>query len=122
MCTSAPLSTVRVEPHTHLRINHAELSIVFAATEHIPFLFKIAPKLPTLKMIVAMDDLEGEEKRVLSAWADSLGLKFMDMPECLCLNLRLMRFPLSLRHSPQWKRLVERTSSMSFVLLRPMRL
>lgn len=64
-------------------INHAELSIIFAATEHIPFLLKIVPKVPTLKMIVSMGPLEHDEKHVLNAWADSQGVKLMSMEECM---------------------------------------
>ncbi|KAI0712575.1 acetyl-CoA synthetase-like protein [Earliella scabrosa] len=62
-------------------INHSDLSVVFAAPEHIPFLLTLSPKLPTLKMVVSIEPLEDDEKRVLNAWAKSRNLKFMDIAE-----------------------------------------
>ncbi|KAI0771152.1 acetyl-CoA synthetase-like protein [Trametes elegans] len=62
-------------------INHAELTVVFAAPSHIPFLLTIASKLPTLKMIVSLEALEEDEKRVLTAWAKTANIKFQDIAE-----------------------------------------
>ncbi|KAI8978835.1 acetyl-CoA synthetase-like protein [Trametes punicea] len=62
-------------------INHAELTVVFAAPEHIPFLLTIADKLPTLKMVVSLEALDDDQKHILSAWAKSKNLQFMDIAE-----------------------------------------
>ena len=75
-------------PRKHLigflcRVNHAELTIVFAAPDHIPFLLTIAPKLRTLKVIVSLESLEDDQKRVLSAWAKTVGVAFKDITESM---------------------------------------
>ncbi|KAI0357386.1 acetyl-CoA synthetase-like protein [Trametes cingulata] len=62
-------------------INHAELTVVFAAPDHIPFLLTIAAKLPTLKMIVSLEALEDDQKRIFAAWAKSVNLQFKDIAE-----------------------------------------
>ncbi|TBU23210.1 long-chain-fatty-acid-CoA ligase [Dichomitus squalens] len=62
-------------------INHADLSIVFAAPEHIPFLLALSPKLPTLKYIVSIEAAEDDQKRVLTAWAKTRNIKFLDIVE-----------------------------------------
>ena len=81
----------RVSPLVASSINHSDLSVVFAAPEHIPFLLTLSPKLPTLKMVVSIEPLEDDEKRVLNAWAKSRNLKFMDIAEreqaCLLIPL-----------------------------------
>ncbi|KAI0934417.1 hypothetical protein AcV5_006264 [Taiwanofungus camphoratus] len=62
-------------------INHAELSVVFATANHIPFLLKLAPRVPVMKVIVSMDPLSEETKRVLASWAEERNVKVMDLPE-----------------------------------------
>ncbi|KAH9890055.1 acetyl-CoA synthetase-like protein [Cubamyces lactineus] len=62
-------------------VNHAELTIVFAAPDHIPFLLTVVPKLRTLRMIVSLESLEDDQKRVLSAWANTIGVAFKDITE-----------------------------------------
>ena len=61
--------------------NHAELSIIFAAPSHIPFLLAHSEKYPTLKTVVSLEVLDDDEKRVLTAWAKTKGLKFMDIED-----------------------------------------
>ncbi|OSD07565.1 acetyl-CoA synthetase-like protein [Trametes coccinea BRFM310] len=61
--------------------NHSELTIIFAAPEHIPHLLTVAPRLKTLKTIVSLECLSDEEKHVLSAWAKTQNLKVMDLAE-----------------------------------------
>ncbi|KAH9851564.1 acetyl-CoA synthetase-like protein [Lenzites betulinus] len=62
-------------------INHAELTSVFASPEHIPFLLTIAAKVPTLKMVISIEPLEDDEKRVLTAWAKTNNLKLRDIAD-----------------------------------------
>ncbi|KAJ2961979.1 hypothetical protein NUW54_g14354 [Trametes sanguinea] len=78
---SVPLyDTLGAESVEHVT-NHSELTIIFAAPEHIPHLLTIAPKLKTLKTIVSIEDLSDEEKYVLSTWAKTQNLKVMDLAE-----------------------------------------
>ena len=67
---------------TCLSINHAELTVVFATPAHIPALLKLAPKCPTLKMVVAMEDLPAQTKSVLSAWGETIGVQIKEQSEC----------------------------------------
>ncbi|KAI0374775.1 acetyl-CoA synthetase-like protein [Pilatotrama ljubarskyi] len=62
-------------------INHAELTVVFATSQHIPSLLKLAPKTPTLKMIIAMEDLTPEAKSVLSAWGETVNVQIKELSE-----------------------------------------
>ena len=62
-------------------IDNADLSVVFAAPEHLPFLLTKADKVPKLKMVVSLEVLDDDQKRLLSAWAKSRNLKFMDIAE-----------------------------------------
>ncbi|PIL22879.1 transporter [Ganoderma sinense ZZ0214-1] len=62
-------------------INHSDLSIVFAAPEHIPFLLTLSPKLPTLRYIVSIEPTDDDQKRVLTAWGKTRGIKVMDIAE-----------------------------------------
>ncbi|KII88692.1 hypothetical protein PLICRDRAFT_689891 [Plicaturopsis crispa FD-325 SS-3] len=50
-------------------INHAHLTVIFATSQHIPTLLKLAPKVPILKLIVSIDDLSAESKSILTTWA-----------------------------------------------------
>jgi long-chain acyl-CoA synthetase len=58
-------------------INHADLTIVFTTMEHIPTLLKLAARTP-LKMIVSIDDLSGEAKKILTSWADVLKIQLLE--------------------------------------------
>ncbi|KAI0700036.1 long-chain-fatty-acid-CoA ligase [Cerioporus squamosus] len=62
-------------------IDNADLSVVFAAPEHLPFLLTKADKVPMLKLVVSLEALDDDQKGVLSAWAKSRNLKFMDIAE-----------------------------------------
>ncbi|EMD38497.1 hypothetical protein CERSUDRAFT_153411 [Gelatoporia subvermispora B] len=62
-------------------INHAELTVVFTTVDHIPALLKLAPKIPTVKLIVAIDELSPESKRILAEWGQERNVKVQDLPE-----------------------------------------
>ncbi len=57
------------------------MSIIFASTNHLASLLKIAPKCPSLKVIVTMDTLTRAERDVLSQWASSMDIELLDMLE-----------------------------------------
>ena len=62
-------------------LNHSEISIVFATQDHIPALLKLAPKCPNLRMVVSMDELSDETKKVLKAWGESVQIDVKEMFE-----------------------------------------
>jgi long-chain acyl-CoA synthetase len=72
---------------TEYIINHAELPSVFTSLPHIPTLLKLAPKLPTLKVLISLDPLDAGEQdghskaAVLSALAAEHGIKIYSMAE-----------------------------------------
>ncbi|KDR81465.1 hypothetical protein GALMADRAFT_239413 [Galerina marginata CBS 339.88] len=62
-------------------IDHAHLSIIFATSDHIPTLLKVAHKVPMLKAIVCMDTLSADAAKLLREWTQSLGLFFREFSE-----------------------------------------
>ncbi|KAK4075103.1 uncharacterized protein Triagg1_4767 [Trichoderma aggressivum f. europaeum] len=68
-------------------INHAELACVVCSLPHIPTLLKLAPRIPSLKLIVSLDELEqGEQKgltkaAVLNDIASQHGIKIYSFKE-----------------------------------------
>lgn len=61
--------------------NHSPLSIIFAASAHIPALLKIAKKCDTLRVVVSLDELGEKEGKVLKAWGGSVGIEVWGMME-----------------------------------------
>ncbi|WVQ80017.1 hypothetical protein IAT38_002118 [Cryptococcus sp. DSM 104549] len=61
--------------------NHCPLSIVFASANHLSTLIKVAPKCPTLRIIVSMDPLPAEQRSILSQWAASVDLELLEYQE-----------------------------------------
>ncbi|QPG97472.1 hypothetical protein C2857_006376 [Epichloe festucae Fl1] len=72
---------------TEYIINHAELPSVVCSLPHIPKLIKLAPRVPTLKIVVSMDPLDsgelpGQSKAdVLNELAAQHGIKIYSMSE-----------------------------------------
>ncbi|KIE01931.1 AMP-dependent synthetase/ligase, partial [Metarhizium majus ARSEF 297] len=72
---------------TEYIINHAELACVVCSLPHIPTLLRLAPRLPRLKLIVSLDQLEngemeGYSKRdALNVIASDLGIQIFSMSE-----------------------------------------
>jgi long-chain acyl-CoA synthetase len=84
-CMSQSLFTVSIydtlgPDTTEYIINHASLVCVAASLLHIPTLLKLAPRIPTLKIIVCLDSLDDGEKpgysklAVLNAIAAGVGI------------------------------------------------
>nr|XP_019007614.1 long-chain acyl-CoA synthetase [Kwoniella pini CBS 10737]OCF46395.1 long-chain acyl-CoA synthetase [Kwoniella pini CBS 10737] len=61
--------------------NHCPLPIIFASSNHLSSLLKIAPNCPSLKIIVSMDPLPYSERKLLSDWASSLNIELLVMDE-----------------------------------------
>ena len=62
---------------------------MFAASEHVPHLLKLSPKLPTLQMIVIMDEYEDEPRRVVEEWAKTRGISLKTIEQCTSCIIRL---------------------------------
>lgn len=61
--------------------NHCPLSIIFASSNHLAALLKIAPKCPTLRIVVSVDPLAPAEKDVLAQWAANVNIELLDILE-----------------------------------------
>ncbi|KAI0035733.1 acetyl-CoA synthetase-like protein [Vararia minispora EC-137] len=64
-------------------INHAHLTVIFATQAHVADLLKLAPKTPHVKMIVSIDELDGEMRHALTSWAGSYGIAVKDLKEVI---------------------------------------
>jgi long-chain acyl-CoA synthetase len=84
-CMSQSLFTVSIydtlgPDTTEYIINHATLACVVTSLPHIPTLLKLAPRLPTLKLIICLDPLDAGEQpgnskaAILNALAAHAGL------------------------------------------------
>lgn len=62
-------------------INHVEMTLCALSPQHIPTLLKMAPKIPTLKVLVSLDVIPADEKKILTAWGQSVGIKVLDLEE-----------------------------------------
>lgn len=88
---------------TEYIINHAELACVVSSIQHIPTLLKIAPRCPTLKLIICIDELEQGDKpgsskgEILNLIASEVGIKIHDFRavEALGASLSLPMRPAS---------------------------
>ena len=70
-------------------INHSHLTVVFATVQHIPTLLALASKVPMLKMIVSIDDLQDEPKRILTAWGNVAKVEVTELRDCMCLSVEV---------------------------------
>ena len=65
---------------TEFIINHSSLACVVTSLLHIPTLLKLAPRIPTLKIIISMDPLDAGEQpgnsksAILNALAKDAGI------------------------------------------------
>lgn len=64
-----------------LRINHANLSVVFSESDKIPTLLRLAPSVPMLKLIVCIDDLTPETNKILTEWSASQNVQLKELRE-----------------------------------------
>ncbi|QIX02433.1 hypothetical protein AMS68_007950 [Peltaster fructicola] len=92
-CMSQSLYTVSIydtlgPDTTEYIINHAQLSTVVSSLAHIPTLLKLAPRCPTLKLIISLDPLSNgtelagtSKKELLSALSAETGIQIHSMHE-----------------------------------------
>lgn len=79
-------------------INHTEMTVVAVSPAHVSTVLKLAGKVPTLKVIVAMAPLSAEAKQIYHAWGEQVGIKVMDLHELEELgkaNLKKPTYPSS---------------------------
>ncbi|AEO61871.1 hypothetical protein MYCTH_2141082 [Thermothelomyces thermophilus ATCC 42464] len=75
-------------------INHSGLTAIACSLPHIPTLLKLAPRVPSLKIIISLDPLDageapGHSKReLLNATAASVGIQVFSMAEVEALGAR----------------------------------
>jgi long-chain acyl-CoA synthetase len=75
-------------------INHGSLACVIASLPHIPKLLKMAPRVPSLKLIISLDPLEAGEMAghsklsLLNATAADLGIHIFSMDQVEALGAR----------------------------------
>lgn len=83
ICETCDYLTTQAGAHNSITrsINHSGLSVIFASVNHLAELVKLAPKTPHVKMIVSLDDLEPELKRVLTSWAGQHNIKIKTLNE-----------------------------------------
>lgn len=55
--------------------------MIFASSDHVPYLFKNSARFPRLKLVIAMDEMSPEGKRLLAAWGQDKGVEFMEFRE-----------------------------------------
>ncbi|KAF8894464.1 hypothetical protein BD779DRAFT_1745129 [Infundibulicybe gibba] len=60
-------------------INHAHLTVIFSTSDHIPLLLKLAPKVPMLKLIVCIDDLSSESKKIIGEWSQTVNVQVKEL-------------------------------------------
>ncbi|PKS12189.1 hypothetical protein jhhlp_001487 [Lomentospora prolificans] len=85
---------------TEYIVNHAELPSVLCSLPHIPTLLKLAPRIPSLKIIVCLDSLDaGEESgysklEVLNAIAAQNNIKIYSMSQVEAIGAESGRQPV----------------------------
>lgn len=62
----------------YISINHAHITVIFVTKGHIPTLLKNARKTP-LKLIVCIDDLSEEAKKILASWGEAQGVRMLEL-------------------------------------------
>ncbi|KII88699.1 hypothetical protein PLICRDRAFT_41910 [Plicaturopsis crispa FD-325 SS-3] len=62
-------------------INHAHLTVIFVTPTQIPSLLKMAPAIPMLKLIVSVDELSPDAKRILGTWGEVQGVQVKELWE-----------------------------------------
>ena len=67
-------------------INHAETTVVFASSDHVQFLLKLAPSVPKLKLVVILDEVPVESKDILVAWGKDKNVQVLGLNDCMCMT------------------------------------
>lgn len=62
-------------------MNHADLTIVFVQAHNVSVLLDLSPKLPTLKIVVSIDEIPAAPRELLDAWSKQRGIRVMTILE-----------------------------------------
>ena len=62
-------------------INHSDLSVVFAQSQNVSTLLSLSPKLPTLKIIVALGEIPEDARKIADAWGKERGIRILTLNE-----------------------------------------
>ncbi|KAK1775555.1 hypothetical protein QBC45DRAFT_241285 [Copromyces sp. CBS 386.78] len=79
---------------TEYIINHSGLAAIACSVPHIPTLLKLAPRCPTLKLIISLDPLDAGEpaghtkRELLNAAAANVGVKIFSIDEVEALGVK----------------------------------
>ena len=65
-------------------MNHADLSVVFVQAHNVSALLSLSPKLPTLKIIVAIGEISAASKELLDGWSKQRKIRVMTLAERKC--------------------------------------
>lgn len=57
------------------------MGVICCAPGHVPSVLKLAPQIPTLKVIVSMETLPAESKAILSQWGEQVGIKVLNLAD-----------------------------------------
>jgi long-chain acyl-CoA synthetase len=62
-------------------VNHADLTIVFVQAHNVSALLSLSPKLPTLKIIVAIGEISAASKELLDVWSRQRKIQVINFAE-----------------------------------------
>jgi long-chain acyl-CoA synthetase len=68
-------------PMADFSSNNTPLPIIVASGSHLATLLRLAPSIPTLKVVVSMDSLPPSEWSLLSQWAKSVNVVLKTLKE-----------------------------------------
>ena len=82
------------------------MNIIFVAPQHMTSILTLGPKTPTIKVVVSLEPLVPEERKIYETWGQQLGIKIMDLPER---EYSLSQFfDVFLKRTKQWRLLARR--------------
>jgi long-chain acyl-CoA synthetase len=67
-------------------VNHADLTIIFVQAHNVSVLLSLSPKLPTIKIIVAIGEISAAQKELLDAWSKQRQIRVITLAERKCLS------------------------------------
>ncbi|KZS99134.1 long-chain-fatty-acid-CoA ligase [Sistotremastrum niveocremeum HHB9708] len=62
-------------------ITHANLTIIFASSQHVPTLLALGSRIPKIKVIVSIDELNVQTQNIFSTWGKERGIRVIDFKE-----------------------------------------
>jgi len=86
VCVHTPLKHTNGTDRPVPSVNHAELSIVFVQAHNVSVLLGLSPKLPTLKIIVAIGEISPASRELLDTWSKQREIRVVTLGERRCLS------------------------------------